>query len=160
MNSLVRTIAITLIASMLTLGVFGLRFVCAPGAYRQFLRETRRQEELRELERVSLQRRESQRRAVEEWIAERRTLPETFQRFQELEQEWLDQALPDYPTGVWKALSGWPDGERHLRLIEIHAEASLYGRPEELAPVLDRLEKNYRELRTGKQTPSTAKRSR
>jgi hypothetical protein len=49
-----------------------------------------------------------------------------------------------------------PDEERHYRVIGTYAEGILKGQPEELAAVLQRLEKEYQQLQAGRQTPSTA----
>ena len=97
-------------------------------------------EDLRRLERATLRRLESRRQAVQEWIAQRRTLTETMQEFQELEDEWP-------PPDLNLLRKKWPSDEaRHYGLIQIYVEVILHERPEELAAALRRLESDYRKL--------------
>ncbi len=92
MNPLLRTSVVALVVVLLALGVFGFRLACSPSDYREFVQESRRKENLRELERANLRRRQLHRQAVQEWIVQRCALEETMQRLQEgdreLEQKW------------------------------------------------------------------------
>jgi hypothetical protein len=73
-----------------------------------------------------------------------------MQRFQELDQEW-----PAYITKLRNTMSE-SDEQRHYWVIFAYVEAALQERPEELAAARSRLEKDYRQLQDGRQTPSSA----
>ncbi len=142
MNALSRTAVVALALILMTLGVFTLRVLYSQSDSP----ENRRGEQLQKLERATRSHLEARRQAVHEWIAQRRTLAETLQRF----QEW-----PDYSAMARKQ---WPvsDQERRYQHIRFQVELLQHGRPAELAPVLRRLEKDYRQLQAGKQTASAA----
>lgn len=147
MNAPIRTALVATIVGLLAVCVFGLRFGCSPSA---FQKEIRRGENLERLKQATFRRVEARRQAVQEWIAQRYSLAETMQRFQEWEREW-----PDYSAIVRKTQTE-SDEKRYYRIIGSHVEAVLQGRPEELASALCRLEKDYQQLQAGGQTPSTA----
>ena len=155
MNALIRTVALALVTSLLTLGVVGLRFACSPSDWQELLRQSRRHENLREWQRVTLHREESQRQAVQEWIAGRCTLMEVMQRFQELDEESVQQ-WPLYRTLVQKK-SPAAEEERLYQTIRTCVETILHGRPEEMAPVLRRLEKDYQQFGAFRPAPSAAR---
>jgi hypothetical protein len=138
MNAPIRT---AVVAGLLTLGVFTLRFACSPADSQ----ETRRGEELQKLQRATLRREQARRQAVQEWMAQRRSLAETMQRFQELDHDW-----PDYSEARLREKLPESDVERHYRLILSYARAELQGRSEELATVLRRLENEYQQLQAGR----------
>jgi septal ring factor EnvC (AmiA/AmiB activator) len=140
MNALLRTAVVALAVGLLTLGVFGLRFAWSPS---DILREIRRGEEIQGLRRITDRRTEARQKAVQEYIAQRRTLAETMQRFQESDHEW-----PYYDAVLWKCSS---DDEKHYRQLIGHVEGALEGRPEELAAVLRRLEKDYQQLQASRE---------
>jgi len=144
MNAQFRTAVVAFVVGLLTLGVFGLRLAWSPS---DLQRESRRVEELQRLRRAMDRRTEARQQAAQEWIAQRCTLAETMQRFQELDGEW-----PDYITLRRK---WWPsDDERHYRVLLAHVGGALEGRPEELAGVLRRLEKDYQQLQASRRMPS------
>jgi hypothetical protein len=73
-----------------------------------------------------------------------------MQRVRELDQEW-----PSISSVVRKT-SPMSDEERYYGAIISYVRAILHGRSEELATVLRRLERDYRQLQTGRQAPSPA----
>jgi hypothetical protein len=150
MNAPIRMAFIALAGGLATLGVFGLRFAYSPGDYQKFVQINDRREDLLRKWEAYRGRLESRKQAVREWIAQRRTLAETVQRFQELDREWGDTSAIGRPM--------WPGTEEEIRYQHIRSivELLLQGRPQELAPVLRRLEMNYRQLQAGGQKPSSA----
>lgn len=155
MSALIRTVAIALIAGLLTLCTFGLRLACSPGDYQLFLREGRRQEELRKLQRATWHREDCQQQAVQEWIVRRCTLAAVLQRLQELDWE-IGQQWPPYHTATLDPNKSPDfDEERHYRTVHMYVEMTLHGRPEVLAPALRRLEQDYKQFQADRQTFST-----
>jgi hypothetical protein len=155
MSALIRTVALALVVGLLTLGVFGLRFACSPSDWQALLRESRRLENLRQWQRVTLHREECQRQAVHEWIAGRYSLAEILRRFQELDRESVQQ-WPAYRTLVQKK-SRAADEERLYQTIRTRIETILHGRPKETALVLRRLEKDYQQLQGDRQKTSATR---
>jgi hypothetical protein len=119
------------------------------------LREARRDEDLRRLERATLRREEARRQVVQELLARRCGLGEALGRSRELDREW-----PDCVTPSAKALAAaWASEEdRHYWLITQLVQDLLGGRPAEAAAALRRLEEDYRRAARGDTTgisPST-----
>ena len=150
MNHLMHTAVCALVVGLLTLGCFTLRYAFSPGDVQELIR---RSEQNQRLEQASLRRQEGKRRAAQAYIAQRCTLAQTMQRWQESEQgfgqEWpvfrdiLQQPLP------------WSDEERYYGSILAYVEVILRGQPEKLAAVLRRLEKEFQHLRADRKKPST-----
>ena len=90
-------------------------------------------------------------------IAQRCSLREALARFQELDREF-DRDWPDsFSKQSEIRARKWPsEVERHYQYIIAVVEDLLCGRPEEAAAVLRRLDKDYQQLQTNAQTPSTA----
>ena len=148
MNALIRlAVVVAVVLPLTVLGCFGLRFACNPEELRSLLREARHAEELQQAQQASLRRLEAREQLVREVIAQRCSLKEAVARLQELDGE-LDRKQPD--------LSPKP-AERLYRYITLRVkEIYLPAWPEEAAAILRRLEKDYQQLQTSTQTPSTA----
>jgi hypothetical protein len=145
MNSLIRPAIVVGIAGILGLLVLGLDLSCSPVNFWEVQQE---REELRQLERATLDREEARQHLVREWMARRCTLTEVLTRFQELDQEW-----PDYTPRLAKM---WLGEERPYQQILSTVEMVLQKRPEELAVVLHRLEKEYHQLQVEGQAHTTS----
>jgi hypothetical protein len=152
MNNLMRTAVCALVLGLLTLGVFTLRFAYSPGDWQEI---NRRSEEIQRLEQAALRREEAMRQAARSYIAQRCTLAQTMQRWQELEQEF-SQEWPVF-RDILRRPHPMSDEERYYGLIMDNVEAVLRGQPEKLATVLRRLEKDYEQFQAGRAVPSTAR---
>jgi hypothetical protein len=144
MTTLLRIFGVAIIVFLLTVEVFILRYVCD---FRGMQTVIHQAEELEQLHEAVLHLEQSQHQAVQEWIAQRCTLAQTMQRFQELEQE-MDQTSPAY-TRKMRKISKLPDEERHYLLIRERVESILHDRPGELALALRPLERDYQQLQAG-----------
>jgi hypothetical protein len=147
MNTIIRVWTIGAVAGVFVVCVFGLPFACSP---EDSLESSRRKQQLDELHRAVEYRREAREQVVLELIAQRRTLVEAIQEFQELDHEWPDfsAAPPQKPAEGAQ--------ERKYQHIRELVEALLHDRPEELAKVLRRLEQDYQQLHAGRPTPPPA----
>jgi hypothetical protein len=150
MNNLMRTAVCALVLGLLALGFFTIRCTYSPGDLQEMIR---RSEEIHRLERAMLRRHQAMRQAAQACIAQRCTLAETIQRWQELEQE-MGQELPFYSVILRQHPIPTSDEERHYGGILANIEAILRGQPEELAAVLRRLEKEYQQLLADRNRPS------
>jgi probable HAF family extracellular repeat protein len=153
MNALLRPAVAALVLAPLAVCAFSLRFASDPAGLaglRHLLREARRDDDLRRLERATLRREEARRQVVQELLAGRCGLGEALGRFRELDREWPDCAtpLPKALTGAWAS-----EEERHYWLLTKLVQDLLGERPEELAAALGRLEEDYRQLRAGRPAP-------
>ena len=126
-------------------------------ALRSLLREARQREELQQAQQATLRRVESKEQVVRDVIAQRCSLREALARFQELDRE-LDRLWPDsFPKQSEMRARQWSsEVEGHYQYMIVMVKALLRGRPEEAAAILSRLEKDYQQLQTNTQTPSTA----
>jgi hypothetical protein len=114
------------------------------------VREVRRREELQQWRRDTLRFTEARVEVVRELIAQRRSLKEALTRLQELDLE-----RSDFIAKSSKTYEGYsPHMEEHYQYIISIAKALLKDRPEEAAVVLCRLEKEYKQLRAGRNVPS------
>jgi hypothetical protein len=145
MNSLSRPVIVVGVAGVLGLAVLGLDLSCSPVNFWEVQQE---REELRQLERATLDREETRLRVVREWIARRCTLTDVLTHFQELDREWSD-----YTPRTAERWFG--EGRRYQQILST-VQIVLQKRPEELAPNLRRLEKEYQQLQIGGQTHSTS----
>lgn len=150
MNNLMRTGVCILVPGLLTAGVFTLSFACSPGDWLEIIR---RSEELDRVERATLRCEEAKWHLAQAYIAQRCTLAQAMQRWQQLEQE-LGKEWPVYSDILRHPLQ-MSDEERHYRGILADVEAVLRGQPEKLAAVLRRLDKDYQQLQAGRAVPST-----
>jgi hypothetical protein len=141
MNALLRTAVVGFVVGLLTVAVVTLRWTYSASD----AQEQRRVEELDRLREATLHREEARRQAVQEWIAQRRSLAETMQRFQDLDHDW-----PDYHAAWLREKLPESEAERQYRQIVNYVKTVLQGRAEELAAVLCRLENEYRQLQAGK----------
>jgi heme/copper-type cytochrome/quinol oxidase subunit 1 len=149
MNHWMHTAVCALVLGLLALGCFALRYTYSPGDLQDMIR---RSEENERLEQVTLRRQQAERQAAQAYIAQRCTLAQTMQRWQQLEQQ-LGQEWPLFRDVLEQhAMS---DEQRYYGGIRAHVEAILRGQPAELAGVLRRLEKEYQQLRADRKMPST-----
>lgn len=156
MNILLRPAAAALALAGLSVCVFGLRWACDPAGLvglREVMRVVGRNEDLRRLERATLDRSKARRQVAQEVLARRCSLGEALARFVELEREW-----PDYATPLTEVMRrAWAsEEERQYRLLTNVVEELLAERPEEAAAALRRLEEDYRQLGAGRPSPSAA----
>ena len=151
MTALIRPAVLVIFVGLLSLGVLALRLAYSPNDDP----ESRLSQEVQRLRDATSCREEARQEAVREYLAQRITLAETIQQFQEWDHEW-----PDYSSIAQRAVAEkamWEsDEERHYEAI-IHYVSFLIlkRRPLELPQVLQRLEKDFRQLQAGKRTPST-----
>jgi hypothetical protein len=151
MHVLLRITGIVIVIGLLTIGIFGIRYACYP---RDLLSVIHRAEEVEQLHQAMLRRQESQNQAAQEWMTQRCTWEETMQRLRELDQE-MDQAWPGYSRMVGESTKLSAE-ERHYQFIFHYVTTVPRGRPEELAVVLRRLEKDSQQLHSGSPKPGTA----
>jgi hypothetical protein len=158
MNALLRLAVVVAVVFPLTvLGCFGLRLACNPEELRRLRQEVRHAEELQLAQQAALRRFEARIQVVREVIAQRCSLREALARFRELDGE-LDRVWPDsLPKLSEIRARQWPsEAEGYYQYILTIVKSLLDDRPEEAAAVLRRLEKDYQQLQTNTQTPSTA----
>jgi hypothetical protein len=148
MNTVMKIFGIVFVVVLLALYLVSIRDACSQ---RDWLRESRRTEEIQRLRQVTRRYQEGQYQAVEEWISQRCTLAETMQRLKELEQE-RDREWPGYTSTVW-VHTQLSDQERHYQCVLDHVKTVLHERPEDLTVVLRRLEKDSKQLQTS--SPNT-----
>jgi hypothetical protein len=154
MNALLRLAVTVLALPLLAACVLGLRLASDPPGLvglRELMREARRDEELRRLERATFRREEARWQVVQELLAGRCGLGEALAAFRELDREWPDCVTPSSQalTGAWAS-----EEERHYWLLTKLVRGLLGERPAELAASLRRLEEDYRQLRAGRPPPS------
>jgi hypothetical protein len=155
MNALIRlAVVVAVVLPLAVLCCFGFRFACHPVGW--LLHEASLGETLEKTQQAALRRVESKEQVVRDLIAQRCSLQEALARFQELDREF-DREWPDaFPKLSEIGARQWPpEVERHYHYILAKVEDHLLGRPEEAAAVLRRLEKDYQQLRAGRQMPST-----
>jgi hypothetical protein len=145
MNALIRTSVVALMVAVLNVAVVAVRFGYSPSDSQ----ESRRREELQRLEEATFGRLEARQAAVQQYIAQRYTLTDLMQQFQELDHEWPDFSA--WHDKIWES-----EAERLYQHILAFVEVVLRGQAEELALVLRRLEKDYRQLQAGRPSPSPA----
>jgi hypothetical protein len=151
MSALIRpALVVTVVLPLAVLACFGLRFVCDPEDFRRLLQEVRRGEELQQALQTLLRREEAKEHIAQEVIAQRCSLREALARFQEADREYAENTT--VPSNVHER--EWCDPKKHYRYITRIIQRLLRDRPEEAA-VLRRLEKDYQQLRAGRQMPST-----
>jgi hypothetical protein len=143
MNGLIRSALSACVDPLLALGVFGLRFVCCPADMQMVFRD----EQLRQLHRATARRQELRRQIVQELIAQRCTLADALEQFEELGHEW-----PDYSAAPPNGPAQGTRQERKYRHIMAIAEAVFQSRPKELAAVFRRLKKASRQLQPEQRT--------
>jgi hypothetical protein len=144
MTPLFRMIVIVLIlAAPLTLWAIGRHFATNPNGLQEDAR--RIGEEVGRLEQALKNREEERKQAVQELLSQQRTLAETLQRFQELNQQWPDLNALARVAGAEES-----DEEIAYRLIIWYIKIALSERSEELPVVLRRLENDYQQLHSGR----------
>lgn len=144
MNALLRIFGVIFIFTVLTIGIFGLRDACSP---RDILTEFHRAEEVERVHEAIVRHQDGQYQTVQEWMKQRCTWEEAMQRLQELDQD-MEEVWPGY-TRRMRETTKQSDEERHYQLILHYVKTVLHERPEELAVVLGRLEKDSRRLPPG-----------
>jgi hypothetical protein len=153
MPLLLRTSALLFILGLLAGGVYGIRHACSP---RKTLTIIRRAEELERLHQAALRRLEGKFQATQEWLQQRCTWEETMQRMRELD-EVLEADWSGYTRTIGEItpLSG---EQKHHQGILQYVKTVLRERPEELAEVLRRLEKDSQRLPSGSPIPAKQQR--
>jgi hypothetical protein len=117
------------------------------------MQEVRRSEEMQHVQQATLRHEDGMRQVAQAYIAQRCTLTQAMQRWQELEQE-LGQEWPLHRDILRQKLVPLPDEQRHYEGIIANVEAILRGQPEKSAAALSRLEKEYQQLGAGRQDSS------
>jgi hypothetical protein len=143
MIALIRTVIVGCVMALLATSFFAFRYACSPA---DELETIRRREELQRLERATFEREEARRQIVRHWIAGQCTLVEMIAKFQEWDHQW-----PDYSKIARLMME---DDKRCYQQIAVYIEEVLHDRPEEVAAILSRLEKEYSRLKVGKPSPS------
>jgi hypothetical protein len=129
--------------ALLATSFFTFRYACSPA---DELETIRRREELQRLERATFEREEARRQIVCVWIARQCTLVEMIAKFQEWDHQW-----PDYSNSARLTME---DDKRRYQQIAGYLDEVLHDRPEEVAAILRRLEKEYPRLQAGKPVSS------
>ena len=156
MNALIRlAVVVTVVLPLAVLCCFGFRFACRPVG--RLLHEASRREALQQAEQATLRRGESKEQVVRDVIARRCSLSEALARLQESDAEF-DRDWPDSFSKQSEIRARiWPsEVEGHYQYLIAIVQSLLDDRPEKAAAVLRRLEKDYQQLQTNTQTPSTA----
>jgi hypothetical protein len=150
MNALIRPAIVAVVLVPLAVCVFGLSFACDSADFRSLVREVRRREELQQWRRDTLRFTEARVEVVRELIAQRLSLKEALTRLEELDRERSDY-IPKLSKTYEQYFSHM---EEHYEYVIAIAKGLLKDRPEEAALVLRRLEKEYQQLRAGRNVPS------
>ncbi|HEY7422646.1 MAG TPA: hypothetical protein VH682_00165 [Gemmataceae bacterium] len=160
MNALIRlAVAVAVVLPLAVLGCFGFRFACHPLG--RLLRAVHHAEMLQQEQQATLRRFESKEQVVREMIAQRCSLQEALTRLQEVDREFAREWPASFAKLSEIRARQWPsEVEGHYQYIIEIVQGLLDDRPEEAAAVLRRLEKDYQQLQTSMQTPSTAPRER
>lgn len=146
MNALLRMGVVALFAGLLTLVVFGLRskgFSC-----KEFWENICRGEKIQRMERAIKNRDEARLQAAQAYIHQRCSLTETMKCYRELDLEYDIEWLPLDLDKMRQAMRVDPK-KRYCRLLKYDLALILRKRPEELADILRRLEKDYQQLQSG-----------
>ena len=99
-----------------------------------------------------MRRLDTKKQIAEEVIARRRSLAEAMEQFRALDQEW-----PQFGLGAEKAKAlGISEDEWYGRRVIGWVRTLLYGRPDEAAAVVGRLEKELQELLADRTKPRPA----
>src|SRR5262249_46673917 len=141
---MMRTVIVGCFMGLLAVGVLSLRFACTPMDFREDLRSA----ELDKMRRANLDRREARDHVVRALIGQRGTVAEAIAHFLELDRQW--------PEVISKVLAYQFQEERFYQNIRLRVKEMLHDHPEQASIVVRRLEQEYEELRTERQTPSTA----
>jgi hypothetical protein len=144
MSKFLRLAAVVLCLGVLALGVVPLtyppRWDSGKGA--SVAEEVARNGELDQREAAIRRRREAKAQVAKEVIARRQSLAEAIERFRALDREWPENHLgPRTPKDFGMSEDEW-DGREVVRFVQL----VLADRPDEAAPVADRLGKELREL--------------
>src|SRR5262249_10936634 len=116
---------------------------------------------LQQLQQATLRRVEAREQVVREVIAQRCSLSEALARLQESEAEFDRECPASFPKLSEIHARKWPsEVEGHYQYIIAIVKSLLDARTEEAAAVSHWLEKDYQQLQTSTQTPSTAPRER
>lgn len=153
MNAVLRPAIVVVVIAPLAVCFFCLRSCRDSTGFRLIMQEVHRSEEMQRVQQATLRHEDGMRQVAQAYIAQRCTLAQAMQRWQELEQE-LGQNWPVYQNILRKPLTPISDEERHYEGIVVNIKAILRGQPEGLAAVLRRLEKEYRQFRAGRNRPS------
>jgi hypothetical protein len=157
MPLLLRTSALGFILGLLAVGVFGLRCACLPSEeMREMMKTIHRAEEVTRLNQAAQRRLEGKHQAVQAWMSQRCTWEETMQRMQELDEE-MEEAWPGYTRMIGR-ITPLSAEQRRYQCVFHYVKTVLRERPEELAEVLRRLEKDSQRSPPG--NPSSANRQR
>ena len=156
MNALIRpAVVVAVVLPLAVLCCFGFRFACHPVGW--LLHEASLREAWQQLHQAALRRVESKEQVVRDVIAQRCSLSEALARLQESDAEYDRERPASFPKLSEIRAREWPsEVERHYQYIIAGVKSLLRGRPEEAAAVLRRLEKDYQQLQTNTQRPSTA----
>jgi hypothetical protein len=143
MIALIRTVIAGGVMALLATSFLAFRYACSPA---DELETIGRREELQRLERATFEREEARRQMVRVWIARQCSLVEMIAKFQEWDHQW-----PDYGNSTRLMME---DDKRRYQQIAGYIDEVLHDRPEDLAAILRRLEKEYSRLKVGKPAPS------
>jgi hypothetical protein len=136
-------VIVLVLAAPLTLWAIGRHFASIPSSSQE---TARRDQEVGRLVQAHKRRDEARKQAVQELLSQRCTLPQTLQRFQELNREW-----PDMIVMARVARAKESDEQIAYRLILAYVEMALSEQSEELVVVLHRLKNDYQKLQNDRQ---------
>ena len=160
MNAPIRSILALAVLVPFAVCLFELRLGFDPVDFRQAIRNARRHEELEQLIQGSIRRQKCREMLAQEVIAKRCSLREALESMKEMDREWLlemDREWPDYTKELVKKYRQDCSGpDWYYSRFTTEVEDLLFNRPSEAAVVLDRLEKEYRQLQAERQTHSSS----
>jgi hypothetical protein len=147
MNAVLRPAIVVVVVIPLVVSLLGLRFACHSTGLRKIIQSALRDEELEQSHRAAYHRIDAREETVRELIAQRCSLSQALARFEELDGEHPDDLME-----LSRERNGY-DSERNYQYIVELVKDLLENQTEKAAIVLRRLEKEYQQLRAGRNVP-------
>jgi|SRR5579884_424914 len=150
MNAVFRQAIVVSVATLFAVSLLGVRFACTWTDLAKIVQAALRDEELEQSRRPTYHRIDARKETVRELIAQRCSLSQALAHFGELDGEH-----PDVLMELSRKRSEYgSDRERNYQYIVEIAKDLLEDQHEEGVVVLRRLEKEYQQLRAGRNMPS------
>ena len=150
MNAVLRQAIVVSVAILFAVSLLGLRFACTWTDLGKIVQAALRDQELEQSRGPTYHRIDARKETVRELIAQRCSMSQALAHFGELDSEH-----PDVLMELSRKRSGYgSDTERNYQYIVELVEDLLKDQLEETVVVLRRLEKEYQQLRAGRNNPS------